>query len=148
MVSTIPLELLSLSHNNLGTQSLSVKTFGPRLLRELHMWLTYKEIGKRAKAIRNALGISQGAMAERIGLKKGSGGRIGKLERSQLWGEKGQTPEPRMLEAIARAGGLTLDHFRTEEVQNLERQERLAVLKWLNRVMKNLQDEVGLMDGP
>lgn len=107
------------------------------------MWLDYKEMGRRAKDIRETLGDSQDDMAERIGMERGSGARIGKLERGQLWRKKGQSPEPRMLEAIARAGSLTLEHFRTGEVQNLERQEKLAVLRWLNKVAADLQKEVG-----
>ncbi len=106
------------------------------------MWLDYKEIGRRAKKIRGDLELSQGAMAERIGLNRGSGGRIGKLERGQLWGEDGQTPEPRMLESIAQAGGHDLEHFRDGEVSDLGLREKLAVLRWLNKTTAALQEEI------
>ena len=125
----------------MATQSRYVKTFGRYNPTEPYMWLIYKEIGLKALAIRKSLGVSQDVMAVRIN-RKGSGARIGRLERDELW-DGDQEPDRNFLEDIAAQAGLTLDHFRDGEVRDLERQEKLAVLRWLNEATAALKEEVG-----
>ena len=127
---------------NLGDKILGVKdnlqARGQRTL----MWLSYKEIGERVTAIRLGLpgSPSRAAFAKLLG-REGSASTIGNIERGceRSWKHG---PNEKLLREIASLGGLPIGHFQTGDVRNLERQEKLAVLRWLNKVADDLEKEV------
>ena len=108
------------------------------------MWLSYKEIGGKVAAIRLSLPgkPSPQKFADLLG-REGSVSTIRNIEHGCEPSWK-NGPNEKLLRQIAKLGEVTLDHFRDGEVRDLERQEKLAVLRWLNRMTKDLQNEMGL----
>ena len=107
------------------------------------MWLSYKEIGERVTAIRLSLPGTPSAQefAELLG-RKGSVSTIRNVEKGcePSW-KKG--PNEKLLRQIADLGSVHIDHFRAGNVHNLDRQEKLSVLRWLNKMTAALKEEVG-----
>lgn len=100
-------------------------------------WLDHKEIGRRAKEIRERLKLSQDDMAVALGVPK-SQSDIAKLEKGALW--KGGEPNVKLLIKLAALGGYGIDYFRVGTPDETRR-EKLIAAKWMEEMAKRLREE-------
>lgn len=126
--TTVQVKILGVKVFDLARRSVSAK------------WLSRKEIGARAKAIREALGIdSKAEMARQLGRPK-SASDITKLENGTLWDDD-QKPNVRLLMDLAGLGRKELDYFREGSVDQ-EEAEKIIAAAWMERLAKQLRADV------